>query len=146
MKITHKGDYALKAILDLSIHYDDGLSTIQEVAKRIDAPGKFLEQVLLELKKGGFIESRRGKVGGYQLSRPPKEITLGQVIRFVDGPLEPIACINPCYAECGDLHQCTFRPIWQEVFQATSNIVDHITFADLAKQVESAQKIPTYSI
>lgn len=146
MKITHKGDYALKAILDMSLHYDEGLTTIQEIAKRIDAPGKFLEQVLLELKKGGFIESRRGKIGGYQLSRPPQEITLGQVIRFVDGPLEPIACINEGYAGCGDLHQCAFRPIWQKVFEATSNIVDHITFADLVKQVAATQTVPTYSI
>lgn len=146
MKITHKGDYALKAILDMSVHYDEGLATIQEIAKRIDAPGKFLEQVLLELKKGGFIESRRGKIGGYQLSRPPKQITLGQVIRFVDGPLEPIACINECYSDCGDLHQCAFRPIWQQVFQATSKIVDNITFADLAKKIEAASKVPTYSI
>lgn len=146
MKITHKGDYALKAILDMSVHYDEGLATIQEIAKRIDAPGKFLEQVLLELKKGGFIESRRGKIGGYQLSRPPKQITIGQVVRFVDGPLEPIACINECYTDCGDLHHCVFRPIWQKVFNATSSIVDHITFADLAKQAEAASNVPTYSI
>jgi Rrf2 family protein len=146
MKITHKGDYVLKAVLNLATHYNEGLVTIHAMAKSIDAPSKFLEQVLLELKKGGFIESRRGKVGGYQLSRPPEEITLGQVIRFVDGPLEPIACINECYADCGDLHQCVFRPVWQRVFQATSNIVDHITFADLAQQVVSARNIPTYSI
>ena len=146
MKITHKGDYALKAILDLSVHYDEGLVTIQTMAKRIDAPSKFLEQVLLELKRGGFIESRRGKVGGYQLSRQPKDITLGQIIRFVDGPLEPIACVDPCYKDCGDLYHCTFRPIWQKVFQATSDIVDHVTFADLAKQVGDAQQAPSYCI
>jgi len=146
MKITHKGDYSLKAILDLAVHYDEGLVTIQALAKRIDAPPKFLEQVLVELKRGGFIESRRGKVGGYQLAKPPKNITLGEVVRFVDGPLEPIACVNKKYTDCADQYKCVFRPVWQKVFQATSDIVDHITFADLAQKIESLQKVPTYSI
>jgi Rrf2 family protein len=146
MKITHKGDYALKAVLDLAVHYDEGLVTIQAIAKRIDAPSKFLEQVLLELKKGGFIESRRGKVGGYLLAKPPKDITLGDVVRFVDGPLEPIACVNKKYTACGDMYKCVFRPIWQKVFKSTSDVVDNITFADLAVQIESVQKAPTYSI
>ncbi len=146
MKITHKGDYALKAILDLALHYDEGLVTIHTIAKRIDAPSKFLEQVLLELKRGGFIESRRGKVGGYMLSKPPKDITLGEVVRFVDGPLEPIACVNENYCDCGDLYKCTFRPIWQKAFKATSDIVDHVTFEDLAQQIKSADQTPTYSI
>jgi Rrf2 family protein len=146
MKITHKGDYALKAVLDLAIHYNEGLVTIQAIAKRIDAPSKFLEQVLLELKRGGFIESRRGKVGGYMLSKAPKDITLGDIVRFVDGPLEPIACVSPDYCDCGDLYKCAFRPIWQKVFKATSDIVDHVTFEDLAKQMRSADQAPTYSI
>jgi Rrf2 family transcriptional regulator, cysteine metabolism repressor len=146
MKITHKGDYALKSVLDLAVHYEEGVVTIHAIAKRIDAPAKFLEQVLLELKKGGFIESRRGKIGGYKLSKPPKDITLGEVIRFVDGPLEPIACINKGYAHCGDLDQCVFRPIWQDVFNATSKIVDHITFEDLAKKARLLQQAPMYSI
>jgi len=146
MKITCKGDYALKAVLDLAVHYDEGLVTIQAIAKRIDAPSKFLEQVLLELKKGGFIESRRGKVGGYLLAKPPKDITLGEVVRFVDGPLEPIACVNKKYTACGDLYKCVFRPIWQKVFKSTSDVVDHVTFADLAGQIKSVQKAPTYSI
>jgi Rrf2 family protein len=94
MKITYKGDYALKAILDLALHYESGVTTIHDLAKRIDAPVKFLEQVLLDLKRAGFVESRRGKVGGYSLAMPPREIKLGQVIRFIDGPIEPIECVE----------------------------------------------------
>ncbi|MBF0594493.1 MAG: Rrf2 family transcriptional regulator [Candidatus Omnitrophica bacterium] len=146
MKITHKGDYALKAVLDLAVHYEDGLSTIQAIAQRIDAPSKFLEQVLVELKKGGFIESRRGKIGGYRLAKRPNEITLGEIIRYVDGPLEPIACINNDYVDCEDLYKCVFRPVWQSVFQSTSTIVDGITFEDLAKKITAASQAPTYSI
>ena len=146
MKITYKGDYALKAILDLARHYSPEPVTIHDIAKRIDAPVKFLEQVLLELKKGGFIESRRGKVGGYLLSRMPNKITVGEVIRFMDSPIEPISCVKHGYSGCGDLYKCAFRNIWQQVFKATSDIIDHITFEDLVRQIDSAQHVLAYSI
>ena len=113
MKITYKGDYALKAMLDLAIHYGNGVVTIHELANRADVPIKFLEQVLLDLKKGGFVESRRGKIGGYRLARQPSDIKLGEVIRFMDGPIEPIACVEKGYAGCSDLYRCVFKKIWQ---------------------------------
>ena len=87
MRITYRGDYALRAVLDLALHYNQGVVTIHELAKRADAPVKFLEQVLLDLKKGGFLESKRGINGGYSLARHPKDIKLGEVIRFIDGPI-----------------------------------------------------------
>jgi len=146
MRITYKGDYALKALLDLSIHYELGVSTINDIAKRIDAPVKFLEQVLLDLKKGGFVESRRGNVGGYQLAKNPAEITLGEVIRFIDGPIEIIACVEKNYSNCLDLNKCVFKNIWQRVTQATSDIVDNVNFADLAGQVNSRKNEFVYSI
>ncbi|MDD5155128.1 MAG: Rrf2 family transcriptional regulator [Candidatus Omnitrophica bacterium] len=146
MKITYRGDYALKAVLDLALHYDKGLSTIHEIAKRIDAPVKFLEQVLLDLKKGGFIESRRGKIGGFLLSRPPAKITVGEVVRFIDGPIEPIACVKHGYSACGDVYKCSFQKIWQNVYKATSDIIDHITFEELAAQASFGQQALAYSI
>lgn len=146
MKITYKGDYALKAMLDLALHYEQDVITIHDIAERIDAPVKFLEQILLDLKKGGFIESRRGKVGGYLLARSPQQITVGEVVRFIDGPLEPIACIKQGYTDCTDTYRCVFRKIWQDVAEATSIIVDSITFAELASQVNSSPKVLAYSI
>ena len=146
MKITYKGDYALKALLDLAVHYEQGLSTINDVAKRIDAPVKFLEQVLLDLKKGGFVESKRGNVGGYQLAKDPTDITLGQVIRYIDGPIEPIGCVEKGYSNCIDLRKCVFKNIWQKVALATSGIVDNISFADLVSQVNVEQNVLVYSI
>lgn len=146
MKITYKGDYALKAILDLALHYNGEPVTIADIAKRIDAPIKFLEQVLLELKKGKFVESRRGKIGGYLLSRHPSEITVGDVVRFIDGPIEPIACVRDRYLDCTDIRKCVFRSIWQRVFEATSNIIDNVTFEDLAVQVSDKKNILSYSI
>jgi len=146
MKITYKGDYALKALLDLSLNYEKGLSTINDIARRIDAPVKFLEQVLLDLKKGGFVESKRGNVGGYQLSKDPADITIGQVVRFIDGPIEPIGCVEKSYSNCLDLDKCVFKNIWQKVARATSDIIDNVNFADLASQVNFKQEALVYSI
>ncbi len=146
MHITYRGDYALKTILDLALHYRNSPVTIHELAARLDIPTKFLEQILLDLKRGGFVESRRGKVGGYLLARKPSEIKLGEVIRFVDGPIEPIACTEKKYSGCNDLYKCVFRKIWQEVSRVSSDVVDNITFADLVNQVKLKQEAPAYYI
>src|SRR3989338_7742843 len=131
MHITYKGDYALKAVLDLALHYDGGVVTIHDLAKRTDAPIKFLEQVLLDLKRGSFVLSRRGKIGGYLLAKPPSQIKVGEVARFIDGSIEPIACTKKDYAGCNDIYSCVFRSIWQDVSLAISDIIDNITFGDL---------------
>ncbi|PIQ87719.1 MAG: transcriptional regulator [Candidatus Omnitrophica bacterium CG11_big_fil_rev_8_21_14_0_20_43_6] len=136
MRVTYKGDYALKALLDLAIHYEHGLLTIHDIAKHISAPVKFLEQVLLELKNGGFVESRRGKIGGYLLARAPGRITLGEAVRFIDGPIEPIACVEKGYTGCTDIYKCVFRKIWLDMGRSASEIVDHITFEELANKVQ----------
>lgn len=146
MKITYRGDYALKAILDLALHYDRELVTIHEMAQRIDAPVKFLEQILLDLKKGGFVESRRGKIGGFQLSKSPSLIKIGDVIRFIEGPIEPIACIKEGYASCRDVYKCVFRKVWQEIAQATSDIVDQKTFEELASEARISERALEYCI
>lgn len=146
MRITYKGDYALKSVLDLALHYDRDVVTIHEIAERIDAPIKFLEQVLLDLKKGGFVESRRGKVGGYLLSRSPDKITVGEVVRFIDGPIEPISCARQGYSNCGDMYKCVFRKVWQDVTKATADIIDNVTFESLAFEVNLRQQVAAYSI
>jgi Rrf2 family protein len=146
MRITYKGDYALKALLDLAIHYELGLSTIHDIAKRINAPVKFLEQVLLELKNGGFVESRRGKIGGYLLARSPRLITLGEVVRFIDGPIEPIACVEKGYTGCTDIYKCVFRKIWLGVGRSASEIVDNVTFEELVSRAQVTENVLAYQI
>ncbi|MBU0881487.1 MAG: Rrf2 family transcriptional regulator [Candidatus Omnitrophica bacterium] len=146
MRVTYRGDYALKVVLALALNYGKDVVTIHELAKRIDAPIKFLEQVLLDLKKGGFVESRRGKMGGYRLARPPGNITVGQVIRFIDGPTEPISCVRKGYSSCGDMYKCVFRKVWQDVAKTTSDIIDNVTFEALAFEADSEQEVLVYSI
>lgn len=146
MKITYKGDYALKAVLDLALNYEAGVITIHELARRSDIPIKFLEQVLLELKQGGFVQSRRGKVGGYFLAKPPEQIRVGDVVRFIDGPTNPIACVGKDYSNCSYTHTCVFRGLWQEVDRAISGIIDSVTLESLANQVKAQQGYVAYSI
>lgn len=135
MRITYRGDYALKALFQLSMHcmYDgECVMSIAEIAKAGDMPTKFLEQILLALRKGGFVKAKRGINGGFCLARPPADITVGEVIRFVDGPIEPIACIeHDHYKGCKDIKCCIFRDVWKELQSAISGVVDTLTFEDL---------------
>lgn len=146
MRITYRGDYALKAILDLAASYNKGVVTIHELAKHIDAPIKFLEQVLLDLKQGGFVESKRGKIGGYQLARSPYAITLGEVVRFIEGATAPIACVEKGYSGCLQKHSCVLKPVWEQVDQAISRIVDQVNFGELAQRLCARQETIAYSI
>jgi len=146
MRITYKGDYALKTILDLALHYGNSPVTISDLAERLDIPIKFLEQILLDLKRGGFVESRRGKVGGYLLAKQPSRIKVGDVIRFIDGPIEPIACVDKKYHGCNDIYKCIFRNIWEEVSKSTAKVIDNITFEDLAKKLSHLKPTLVYQI
>ena len=145
MKITFKGDYALKALLDLSIHFGKP-QAIEEIAKRQDIPAKFLEQILLWLKNGGFVKSIRGKKGGYMLSKDPKNITMGDAIRYIEGPVEPIACVNH-KETCSYSARCALRDVFSDIGKSIAAKVDSVTFADLRdKQVKKEAKYAEYYI
>jgi Rrf2 family protein len=146
MKITYRGDYALKTILDLAMHYGNGPVTIHDMAHRADIPIKFLEQILLDLKRAGFVKSRRGKIGGYILAKHPSAIKVGDVIRFIDGPIEPISCVEKKYSGCKDMHNCAFREIFKEASKATSRIVDSFNFEDLVNKIKAKEIAAVYNI
>lgn len=124
MNISVKGEYALQAIFDLSTQRPGEPVRIGDIARRQAIPQKFLELILAGLKQGGFVESRRGAEGGYLLARGPESITVGEVLRFVEGPQK--ARHRPHGK--GDT---PFNDMWQQVDQAVSDIVDKTTFADL---------------
>ncbi len=148
MKITYKGDYALKTILNLSLHYNQGLVNIHDLASSSDIPVKFLEQILLELKRGGFVDSKRGTKGGYFLTKSPEKITVGNIVRFIEGPIEPISCIGKGaeYKGCKDFRSCVFRELWSSIAFATSRIIDNVTFEDLARKTQTQEHVITYQI
>jgi Rrf2 family transcriptional regulator, cysteine metabolism repressor len=148
MQISYKTDYSLKIILYLSGKYPQGSAHIKEIAGSQDIPKKFLEQVLLLLKKGGFLLSKKGPHGGYFLARAPKEIVLGEVIRFVEGPIHPISCIAPQLEDsCSFAASCIFRDIWIEVESAIAGVIDNITFHDLlTREQEKRAQVTDYQI
>jgi Rrf2 family protein len=134
MKLSKKGEYALRALIDLGIGSEVGRSLLQvtEIAEKEKLPIKFLEQVMQHLKEGGFIQSQRGKFGGYRLARPANQITMGQVVRLIDGPLAPIGCVSqtayePC--SCPDEVHCGLRMLMLDVRNAIAGILDRYSLA-----------------
>jgi len=128
MNISVKSEYALHAVLDLALQPPGEPVKIAEVARRQKIPQKFLELILASLKQGGFVESRRGAEGGYRLARPASEITIGEVLKFVEeGKQAKRAPTDP------------FNDIWNDVDHAVAAILDHTTFAELARRWQQSQ-------
>jgi Rrf2 family protein len=135
MWITRRTDYATRALLALTLADGGGALKLQEIADRTQVPPSTLEQVMLQLRGSGFVRSERGPAGGYRLNRAPAETTLEEVVRLFQGPLAPIACATrkhpePCPMEIG----CSMREVWGEVRDATIEILQRTTFADLARR------------
>ena len=135
MKLSKKGDYALRAMIYLSLNYNKNYIQIHEISEEENIPEKFLEQILLELKKAGFLQSRRGVGGGYSLIKDPKEITLAQVVRIIDGPLAPLNCVSKwAYVSCPKEKDCGLYSVMLDVRNAIAKILEGITFADVCKR------------
>src|SRR5262245_17360784 len=114
MRISAKGEYAIRALLDLAVHHGEGLVPIQEVARRQGMPQRYLEQVLLLLKRAGFLESKRGSAGGYQLVRAPGAISVGEVLRAVEGRLTALDVAGRNPAGAADAGSADLAPLWRE--------------------------------
>jgi Rrf2 family protein len=138
MRITTKGDYATRALQDLAWHYERGPVAIEKIASRQGLPVRYLEQLLVRLKRAGFLLSKRGVNGGYSLARPPERITLGDILRAVDSPIEAIYCVEQPQ-ECGHGSDCVLRDVWAEVGRAVSAIVDHTTLQDLCDRIRQRE-------
>jgi len=128
MRISAKGEYAIKAMLDLALHRDRGLIPIQEIATRQGIPQRYLEQVLLALKRGGLLTSKRGSAGGYHLTRAPEDITVGAVLRAVEGRE---AAFEGGAGRNGGSADQDLAGLWEEITGAVSEVVDRVTFGDL---------------
>lgn len=147
MKLSTKGEYATRAVLYLSQRYGGEVIQIHEIARHEKIPVKYLEQILLALKNAGLLRSKKGVKGGYYLARSPEEITMGEVVRVMDGALAPIKCVSTnFYERCPEELSCGIRNVWLEVRNAVANILDNTTFADLCKDIDQQQKILTYQI
>ena len=145
MRLSKRGEYGLRAMMALAIPTADGqppILQIREIAEREQMPGKFLEQILLALKNAGLLHSKMGVGGGYHLSRPAAEISLGQIVRVLDGPLAPVKCVSQmAYEPCGcpDEETCGLRLVMGDVRNAISEVLDGTSLADVTKRVSRLQ-------
>jgi Rrf2 family protein len=144
--ISQKAKYALRALVSLCrARYGEPLM-ISQISKEQAIPKKFLEQILLELKRHGIVESRRGRLGGYVLLRAPDKVTFGEVLRLIDGPIAPLPCLSKiAYRRCLDCQDeatCEIRHVFARVAEATRDVLDKTTLADAvgptARTVEAA--------
>jgi Rrf2 family protein len=145
VRISAKGEYAIKAMVDLALHDGQDLQPIQDVAARQGIPQRYLEQVLLQLKRSGFLYARRGSAGGYRLSRPADQVTVGELLRAVEGP--PAGPDSPRPGSRGEdatgLHE-----LWQEIAEAVASVVDRTTLDDLRRRALDRRRAtrPMYHI
>lgn len=138
MKLSKRGEYALRALIDFGIAQELGrpMLKIGELVEKERLPVKFLEQILYQLKGAGYIDTKRGKAGGYFLAKPLKEISFGRVIRIIDGPLAPIACVSVTAYErcsCPDEDHCGLRMLMLDVRNAIARILDRYVLADVVE-------------
>ena len=137
--LSKKAKYALRALYYLSREHGKGPALISSIAEAERIPRKFLEVILLQLRGAGILESKKGKGGGYALAKPPGQITIGSVIRTIDGPLAPLPCASEtAYRkcdECVDEKRCGTKIIMREVRDAMAAILDHTTLADIGEKV-----------
>ena len=152
MKVSKRGEYALRALIDLGLAAELGRPMLraQEIVARENLPKGFLDQILMQLRKAGLIGTKRGKHGVYYLNKPMDSITLGQIVRLVDGPLAPIRCVSQSKYEkcsCPDENTCGLRMVMLDVRNSIADILDRHTLADtvrksLAKMRACGTKVP----
>jgi Rrf2 family protein len=142
MRLSKRGEYGLRAMIALAATDPDGeVATIQirEIAEREQMPAKFLEQILLALRNAGLLHSKMGVGGGYHLAKSPAEISLGQIVRVLDGPLAPVKCVSQmAYEPCGcpDEETCGLRLVMSDVRNAIADVLDKTTLADVTGRVD----------
>jgi Rrf2 family protein len=141
MKISTKGRYALRLMLDLAINYTGEYISIKNIAARQNISEKYLEQIITQLNRAGYVRSVRGAQGGYMLAKDPSEYTVGMILRLMEGSLAPVNCLENEDA-CDRASRCVTHEVWQKIQEAVESVVDHITLADLvAKYQEKTEPI-----
>lgn len=133
MKVSTKGRYALRLMLDLAINYDGTYTPLKEIAKRQEISDKYLEQIIIQLNKSGLVKSVRGSQGGYMLSRSAEEYTVGDILRVMEGSLSPVTCLDDENNQCSRSLDCATLVVWQKLKTAIDDVVDSFTLADLVK-------------
>jgi Rrf2 family protein len=149
MKLSLRGEYALRALLVLGRHYGEDVVRIQTISDQQNIPKKFLEQILNDLKSVGAVSSRRGADGGYRLARPPQNISLASIVRHIEGALAPVSCVSDRFYErctCPDEARCPIRAVMKEVREAVVDVMERVTVADLCEQARLLEQVPSAAL
>lgn len=136
MKISTRGRYALRLMLDLALSDPDEFVTIRSISERQEISYKYLEQIINVLHRGGFVKSVRGSQGGYKLACPAEEYTVGMILRQIEGSLAPVACMEDEPNRCPRSSMCVTLEVWKQLSDAINGVLDSITLADLAKRAQ----------
>src|ERR1017187_4060974 len=145
MKLSLRGEYALRAMLVLGLNYGQPVVRIQTISDQQNIPKRFLEQILNDLKSGGFVQSKRGMAGGYRLARKPEQISVASIVRHIEGALAPVSCVSEKFYEkcsCPDESRCAIRSVMKEVREAIVSIAERVTLADLCERSRRLQNEP----
>lgn len=134
MKISTKGRYALRMLIDLAEHSSDGFVALKDIAQRQGISKKYLEQIVPILNKTDILKTNRGFQGGYMLAKAPDKYTVGEILRLTEGSLSPVACLDQDPIQCERSNECPTLPIWQGLNQVIRDYLDHITLQDILDQ------------
>ena len=131
MKISTKGRYALRMMLDLAVHRSDGFIALKDIADRQNISKKYLEQIVPLLNKADLLRTNRGYQGGYALSKNPDQYTVGEILRVTEGSLCPVSCLQNPVNECPRASECITLPVWEGLYKAINNYLDSVTLQDI---------------
>ncbi len=143
MKISTKGRYALRMMLDLAMHSADGFVALKDIAERQDISKKYLEQIVPLLNKADLLRTNRGYQGGYSLAKSPEKYTVGEILRVTEGNLCPVSCLQYPVNECPRASECMTLPVWEGLYKAINNYLDSVTLQDI---IDRANAGGDYSI
>ncbi len=137
MKISTKGRYALRMMLDLAMHSADGFVALKDIADRQDISKKYLEQIVPLLNKADLLRTNRGYQGGYALAKSPDKYTVGEILRVTEGNLCPVSCLQYPVNECPRASECLTLPVWEGLYKAINDYLDSVTLLDIIDQANA---------
>ena len=146
MKISTKGRYAVRVMLDLALNNTGECIKVKDIAARQGISEKYLEQIIAVLNKAGYVKSVRGAQGGYRIAKKPEDYTVGMILRLTEGSMAPVSCLEEWAPECERCDTCETLEVWKDLYAAINGVIDNVTIADLVERRKRRTENFDYSI